>query len=135
MSKKATVIAVVNQKGGTGKTTTTENPVSYTHLDVYKRQSYTHACILYFQDFCILFLLGFFYILLHLQQYANMHLAVFSKFLQICPPNPKFLFPEITFPLSQIGKPVSYTHLDVYKRQEISRHTQKNLYTHIHPIC
>ena len=66
--------------------------------------SYTHACILYFQDFCILFLLGFFYILLHLQQYANMHLAVFSKFLQICPPNPKFLFPEITFPLSQIGK-------------------------------
>ena len=35
------VIAIANQKGGVAKTTTTT--VSYTHLDVYKRQSDIHG--------------------------------------------------------------------------------------------
>ena len=32
------VIVITSGKGGVGKTTTTANAVSYTHLDVYKRQ-------------------------------------------------------------------------------------------------
>ena len=49
MSKKATIIAVVNQKGGTGKTTTTENLGVGLALEG-KKVLLVDTCLLYTSD-------------------------------------------------------------------------------------
>ena len=94
-------------------------PVSYTHLDVYKRQ----AC----------------------GRYGNLVLAYRSLILSFCSPStaipdksPLISITKVGIPLCESCstktcrvlvlpvpvapaiKPVSYTHLDVYKRQSIS---------------
>ena len=62
-------------------------PVSYTHLDVYKRQGYNENKLSKYVWGCIALLLAAAYV----------------------PPAFGFVLPAVV--------PVSYTHLDVYKRQ------------------
>ena len=70
-------------------------PVSYTHLDVYKRQAsasgYHHINNLCIQSILV---------------YLRLHIRIYRLFNIICTLSVKTM------------KPVSYTHLDVYKRQE-----------------
>ena len=89
-----------------------QQPVSYTHLDVYKRQA--HA-----SEICA-------FILEPLVQCAGgmrMHHPHYLRRVRaLCDAHGIFLIAdEIAVGFGRTGTPVSYTHLDVYKRQELAR--------------
>ena len=85
-------------------------PVSYTHLDVYKRQVYKQAIAFPFLKEETH----------HISKYCYDNLGTFSKRLEcrsVCS--------------STVSRPVSYTHLDVYKRQMYRPITKNVLVTYV----
>ena len=76
-------------------------PVSYTHLDVYKRQTFTYL-IQSFSEFVP-------WNSFHPDIWSILHLQNRAPPIES---RPQTLPPQLTWP-----RPVSYTHLDVYKRQ------------------
>ena len=81
-------------------------PVSYTHLDVYKRQAFLDACFLNHSAFPNM-----------THERIGMFIAPLAIFAY------RFLYPEARLTA------VSYTHLDVYKRQSREVSTQFGIRT------
>ena len=71
-------------------------PVSYTHLDVYKRQTQAYAT--------------------NIKETGQTFVPMIASFAAVG--SNAVLDFLLIFGIGPIPKPVSYTHLDVYKRQE-----------------
>ena len=86
------------------------NPVSYTHLDVYKRQA---TCNAWLTNSSIP---SFF-----AAEIGTTGIPSISSISFICIVPPLFLISSIILRAKTIGISVSYTYLDVYKRQDMIR--------------
>ena len=80
--------------------------VSYTHLDVYKRQSWCGPCIDEMPE---------------LQRFANSQGAAGTQVIGLALDTPEAIKDFLTRVPVDYPIPVSYTHLDVYKRQRQHR--------------